>query len=276
VSTLGIDKTGCSERWKESAVATTSNDAQSSDVKAEDTPLLRLLRALTEEHGRGKAADRLGVDRKTIWRALDAGRLTPRLRDALEQEQAAAAREATGSDQLELRLESLERRLQDVEQRLARGLSGVGEELAGLRERVERLGWSHTETSESLGASGGASLHRSYPEVVTDEPLPDDEQVLGAVLPLVAEWREQLARFERNWPAVEGLEAEVRMLRLELALIGEHGLTLPPGKVPWRWDLRERELQQRRQRLAAAGRKLRRARWRRRVVRVLTGGRRRS
>jgi len=229
-----------------------------------------LLRALAEEHGRGKAADRLGVDRKTIWRALDAGRLTPRLRDALEQEQAAAVREAAGRDQLEMRLDSLERRLQDVEQQLARGLSGLGQELAGLRERVETLGWPRAETSEPLGASGGASLHRSYPEVVTAEPLPDDEQVLGTALPLVAEWRRWLTRFERHWPAVEGLEAEVRMLRLELALIGEYSLTLPPGKVPWRWDLRERELQQRRQRLATAGRKLRRARWRRRMVRVLT------
>ncbi|MYA00642.1 MAG: hypothetical protein F4Y35_02535 [Chloroflexi bacterium] len=253
---------------------TTSNDAQSGDVKDEDAPLLVLLRALAEEQGRGKAADRLGVDRKTIWRALDAGRLTPRLRDALEQEQAAAAREAAGSDQLERRLGALEQRLQDVEQQLAGVLSGLGEELAGLRERVETLGWSQAGASGPLGASVGASLHRSYPELVTAEPLPDDEQVLGQVLPLVAEWREQQARFERAWPAVEGLEAEVRMLALELALIGEHGLTLPPGKLPWRWDLRERELQQRRRRLAAAGRRLRRARWRSLMVRALTGGRR--
>ena len=248
---------------------TKSSHARNVDVRTEDAPLLRLLRALAEEHGRGKAADRLGVDRKTIWRAMDAGRLTPRLRDALEQEQAASAREATGSDQLELRLDGLERRLQDVEQQLARGLSGHGQELARLRERLETLDWSQAETSGPPGASDGTSPHRSYPEVVTAEPLPDDEQVLGQVLPLVAEWRERLVRFERHWPAVEGLEAETRMLELELVLIGEHGLTLPPGKVPWRWDLRVRELQQRRQRLAAAGRNLRRARWRRRIGRAI-------
>ena len=62
------------------------------------------------------------------------------------------------------------------------------------------------------------------------------------------------------------------MLELELVLIGERRLTLPPGRIPWRWDLRERELQRRRQRLTRARGKLRWARWRRWARWALTAG----
>ena len=43
-----------------------------------------LLRDLVGDVGQGEAADVLGIDRKTVWRSLGAGRLTPRLADALE------------------------------------------------------------------------------------------------------------------------------------------------------------------------------------------------
>lgn len=258
-------------------------DRPDGGVAPDKDPLLLLLQRLNKEQGNNKTAKQLGVDRKTVWRALDAGRLTPRLRDALEREQKAAElaaeREAAGTDQLEpeLRLEGLERRLQDVEGQLTSGLSGLREDLAGLRDEVRTLAWTRPELA---GAGSGTastpstlrSPHRTYPQVVTVDPLPDDDEVFREAMPLVAEWREQRARFKAHWPSVEGLEAEVRMLELELELIEERHLTLPPGQLPWEWDQRRRETRRRAQRLGTARRNLRRARWRRRLTRGFSLG----
>ena len=235
---------------------------------AEDASLINLLHALTEEHGRVKAAERLGVDRKTLWRATRAGKLTPRLRDALEHELAASQRAETG--ELELRVAGLERRLQEVEQQLTGGLATVREELAGLREEVRAAGWSQPGLQESRAASTQHFSHRIYPDVVRVEELPDDEQVYGDAMPLVSEWREQRALFDAHWPQLEGLAGEVRMLELELELVEGRRLTLPPGEIPWEWSQRMTELRRRRERLETARSALRRARWRRWLVRLLT------
>ena len=52
------------------------------------------------------------------------------------------------------------------------------------------------------------------------------------------------------------------MLELELQLIEERRLTLPPGQLPWERDQRRREARRREQRLGSARSNLRRARWR--------------
>lgn len=241
-------------------------------------PLIEFLRRMHKEEGKNRTAAKLRVDRKTIWRALDAGRLTPRLRDALERErqaaELAAEREAAGGEhlELELRVEGLERRLQDVEQQLASGLSGLRQDLTGLRNEVKTLAWTRPGGAPSGDVSTLRSPHRTYPHVVTVDPLPDDERVFGEAMPLVAEWREQRALFKARWPSVEGLGAEVRMLELELELVEERRLTLPPGQLPWEWDQRRREAARRTQRLGTARSNLRRARWRRRGLSVLRLG----
>lgn len=265
----------------DSSSAPPNHPEESGDKKHGD-PLIQLLQQLNKDHGTIKTAKRLGVDRKTVWRALQAGRLTPWLRNGLEREQqaarVAAEREESGDDRLELRVEGLERRLQDVEQQLAGGLGKVGEELSGLRDEVKTLAWTGTgggradTASTASTASPLHSPHRTYPQVVTVEELPDDERVFGEAMPLVAEWRQKRARFKENWPTVKGLEAEVRMLELELELIEERRLTLPPGQLPWEWDQRRREARRRAQRLGTARRNLRRARWRKQMVTMLTLG----
>ena len=227
---------------------------------------------MTEEHGTTKTANRLGVDRKTVWRALDAGRLTPRLRDALERVQVASEREAAGGDQLQLRVEGLERRLQDVEQQLAGGLNGLREDLSSLGDQVRTLAWAQPDGTGPEPASTVHSPHRNHPEVVTVDALPDDAEVFGAAMPLIADWREQRARFDQHWPSLEGLEAEVRMLELEIELIEERRLTLPPGQLPWTWDQRRREARRRTQRLGTARSALRRVRWRLRLLRLFSLG----
>ena len=277
----------------EGVVDNPARDAQEPQVRESDSgaaprdrpeeegdkdPLIEFLQLLIKERNITKTAKLLGVDRKTVWRALDAGRLTPRLRDALEREQRAAGltaeREAAGADQLDLRVAGLERRLQDVEGQLASGLTGLREELAGVRDEVRALNWTRpggagTETATALTLR---SPHRTYPQAVTVEALPDDAEVFGEAMPLIAEWRDQGERFKARWPSVEGLEAEVRMLELELELIEERRLTLPPGQLPWEWDQRRREARRRTQRLGTARSALRRRCWRRKLLRLCTLG----
>ena len=248
------------------------NHPEESGDKKHGDPLIQLLQELNRDHGTIKTAKRLGVDRKTVWRALQAGRLTPWLRNGLERERqeakVTAEQEAAGGDQLELRVAGLERRLQDVEGRLARRLNGLREDLTGVRDEVRTLAWTRPDGVPRGDVSTLRSPHRTHPRVVTVEALPDDAEVFGEAMPLIAEWREQRARFKAHWPSVEGLEAEVRMLELELELIEERRLTLPPGQLPWQWDQRRREAGRRTQRLGAARRALKRRRWQR----VLTLG----
>ncbi len=135
-----------------------------------------------------------------------------------------------------------------------------------MREEVRTLAWTRPDGTGSGPASTLRSPHRNHPEVVTIDALPDDPDVFGEAMPVVTKWREQQVRFDQHWPSLEGLEAEVRMLELELELIEQRRLTLPPGRLPWAWDQRRREARRRTQRLGTVHSALKRARWRRRLI----------
>ena len=105
------------------------------------------------------------------------------------------------------------------------------------------------------------------------EPRPDDEQVYGPVVfALIAEWREQHAEFKAHWPTIPGYVAEIRMVELEVELIGEHELTFSSDEPPWPNWRRRQELQDRAERLKVARTKLRKKRVRRFFLRLLTLG----
>lgn len=265
-----------------------------------DAGLIELLRSLKEEQGPTRAAKRLGVDRKTLAKGLEGKPLTPRLKSALEAERQAVER--AEADALEVRLTGLEAALQDLGGELRREwreewrgqwraeLGTLRDELASVREgldalRVEVLGPDPAAAPDEAlphpdkpdEPAEGYVPRRLYPQLVTEEPAPDDEEVYGPAWPLVREWRTEREAFETGWPQLAGREAETRMLELELRLVEEHRLTLPPDRVPWDEFARRDELQRRQGKLALARRNLRRARLRRRllhVVRIVTLGRR--
>ena len=108
--------------------------------------------------------------------------------------------------------------------------------------------------------------------VVTEEAGPDDEDAYGAAWPLVEEWRDVRARHPAEGKGVDWLRDEERLRELEIALIGEHELALPPER--YRWDGFTRRAQQRwRERTLRRVRKERgRAQWRRWRRRLLTLG----
>ena len=96
---------------------------------------------------------------------------------------------------------------------------------------------------------------------MTVEAEEGEERVYGDATPVIVEWRNARDAFHellKTGIDLEQREAKRRMLRLEIAIIEEHELTLLPASYPWG---REDRLGQARRR----GRALLR-RWARRIL----------
>ncbi len=272
------------------------NGDDAGDEDGVDVELLRrarlsaMLRELVRQEGKMEAAEMLGVNYKTVARAEKSGRITGRMSDALERllgpvddPEAARLRERVGA--LEERMEGLEGGMKALAKELREGLSRLRTPSAGRtrgREaggNVEAMAEDETQAREDSGDGAGRSETRAAPpvaglgsrkpfrerpfdpEIVTVEPAADDAEVYGAAWPLVEEWRGLRAGHPRRGGSLSWLVTELRLLMLELAMLEEHGLTLPPEKQPlrgfgrrgqtsWRWKaladtrvaLRKREL----------------------------------
>ena len=258
--------------------------------------LMALLHDLVLKHGgRSGAARVLGIDRRTVAACMDGSGMSWRMREALErglQEGAGtvAARQRKRNDALEGRVERLENELHE-------GLNAVRGEVGELREGQSRR-WESLErcladrealrgstgSPEAPGATGRkpekvprvprpevAKLpKRLYPELVTKEPAPDDEEIYGDAWSLIEEWRGLWKTHSAGGRGLAWLEVEERVRELEVAMLEEHGLTLPPETMPLTGLWRSTQLNWRKETL----REVRRAvAWRLLVKRVLTLGR---
>lgn len=256
--------------------------------------LRALLNDLVADVGPVRAAEDLGVDRKTLWRSQGHGQMTPRLADALERmllQRAVAAMEEDRE-----RVGVLEERVAELERQLALALAAVnggGNANAGaayvdiaaldaLRQeffqemqRLERRLGTPAPEQGGGNAHGGDSrtsravFQRRYPDLVTREPADGDEQVYGVAWPLVEEWRELWARQSPQGKGLAWTARRERILELEIAMLDDHRLTLPPETAPLgglerreQWSWRERELAAVRTRRA----RLELLRWARRVL----------
>ena len=104
---------------------------------------------------------------------------------------------------------------------------------------------------------------------MTRESADDDEEVYGAAWELIDEWRKLWVGHSPRGKGLAWASKRERILELEVAMLEEHGLTLPPETAPLRGldrgdqlNWRGRELQKVR-RLRA---RLVRLRWARRVL----------
>lgn len=204
---------------------------------------LALLDDLVKARSRKGAAEALGVDRRTLAASVDNGKLTVQMREAIDRvlllgDAALIAREEERFAGLERRLEALEEEVRAVGEMSSR-LDGVDRAVGKAAYRLsgveERLG--DMEASRLIGEAGRPvkpirrSNERPYPEVVTPETLPDDAAVYGEAAETVEEWR----RLRAAHPVTKDRPGRVdeRMLELEIELIDEFKLTLPPEKYPW-------------------------------------------
>ena len=219
--------------------------------------LRALLNDLVNDLGPVKAAEQLGIDRKTLWRSEGAGEMSLRLTEALERlllERAVAAVEEDRG-----RVGALEDRGSDLERQLAsvRAATGGGkgnggavenavidalrQEFAQEIQRLERrlvrpeAPRGTAPVTPSVGSRAGqARSRRRYPDVVAWQPADDDEEVYGAAWPLVGEWRGLWAGHSPTGRGLAWVSTRQRILELEVAMLEEHGLTLPRETTPLR------------------------------------------
>ena len=173
--------------------------------------LTALLRDVVKRKGRMEASEVLRVNYKTLASAIDSGKLTPRLCDALER--LLLIRELAALEEVRGLVGKLQGRVKAVEE-MAQTASGKVEEMVGRElgqptvepgpaapneERhviVEQPVREEGAMTTSVGdqprsrSSPPRQLFRSTsPSVVTMEPQPGDEEVYGSAWPLVEEWR---------------------------------------------------------------------------------------
>ena len=243
--------------------------------------LMTLLQELVRDKGYQGAARVLEIDQKTVTESAKTGVLTRRVRQALERALqegvgSAAARQRERNDRLEARVQQLEEGHEalgsEVRQRLAVVEGEVGALPGDATQGAEQpsAGPAQADSGQSEDRTSGSATippsrplqRREYPDLATREPADDDEEVFGDAWPLVVEWRELKDAHPNDGKGLEWLADEERLLEVELALLEEHGMTLPPEKRPLRGFARSGQVNWRRTALHDT----RRARARRELV----------
>ena len=265
-------------------------DASRSLESLRQMRLLALLRDMIDDGGKVKAAKALGVNYRTVSKAVRSGTLTDRLADALERHLLLGGGSAAA--QQRERVDALEKRLVELEGELRGGLAAVVGEVKALREeharsmrhverRLVRLeaGGHGSVTPSPTGADSESGPKRryvrprTYPQLVTPEAEPDEDLVYGEATPVIVEWRRVRAEFLKTLKTgttLDRTEVQEPMLELELAIVEEHGLTLPPASFPWDEFNRRDKVWERTQDLKRVRAERNRALLRRWLRRVLT------
>ncbi len=249
--------------------------------------LMALLHDLVRNQGGRRGAARvLGVDRRTVAACMDGNGMAWRIREALERALqegvgSAAEREQRRNDDLERRVEQLEGWREALQEEAKDGgmesIEALREEYTRKFGQVERrLGQleidqgvhSDVEDSDETTKPTADVLEpRRFPDVVTKNPAPDDEEVYGAAWPNIEEWRRLREGHPNQGRSLSWLATEERIRELEVAMLEDHGLTLPPETEPLRGLDRSSQLNWRREtlrevRMTRARRELLRSVWR--------------
>ncbi len=226
--------------------------------------LTALLGDLIGEQGKTQAAETLGVSPRTLTRYEESRRLTPTLTGALERHLLEGGGSAAATQRH--RLGMLEDGQKELERALREGLSALrkdGEKaqeeqaraLAELARRVAALeaAGSNSATANTGTPAAGAAANpvvqrprRVYPDLVTAEAEPGEELVYGdAATAVIVKWREARDAFAAATDAMDILNARQRRLELEIELIEQYELTLPPATRSWDWGDRRQEVRRR-------------------------------
>ena len=250
--------------------------------------LLLLLNDMVDGMGKVKTAKALGVNYRTLDRAAKSGRLTERMSDALGRHLLLGGGSAAA--QQRERVDMLEKGLAELADELRGGLEAVVGEGKALREEHARA-MRHVERRLVALESGRTGAEtpsppvtepdperryvppRKYPQLVTMEAEEGEEKVYGDAMPVIVQWRQARAEYLRavkTGTALAKVEAEMRMLRLEVALIEKHGLTLPRASYPWGGEERRSQVRERNNDLNRLEVERNRALLRRWLRRVLT------
>ena len=183
--------------------------------------LMTLLQELVRERGYKGAARVLEIDQRTVAESARTGRLSRRMREALERALqegvgSSAARQRERNDALEEQLrelggevEALAKEHDALGKEMRRRLSKIEGDVEALKRdddvRTKTTGAGHAGAGPSPGSVQGleegasgrdgrppakTAMRREYPELATLEPADDDEDVFGKAWPLIVRWRE--------------------------------------------------------------------------------------
>ena len=231
--------------------------------------LMALLQELVRDKGFKSAARVLEVDQRTVAECAKTGQLSRRVRQALERALqegvgSAAARQRERNDRLETRVEALEKGHEahekshdELGKEVRRRVAAVEGEIGALkRSDAQGTGAGHAGAGPPQSEAGASDrgrkpsskprVRREYPDLVTREPAEDDEEVFGDAWPLIVEWRELKDAHPNEGKGLAWLAAEERLRVVELALLEDHGMTLPPEKRPLRGFDRDGQINWRR------------------------------
>ena len=250
------------------------------------------MREMVESEGRQKVAEALGVSYRTLVRAVDSGRLTARMADALERhllEVKGSAKAPVGQKhaggleadvaKLRARVETIEAVVGALQEDQARTLERWERRLAEVEARPVRHGSGAVASPSVKGAAEGVRERpqvkpprRPYPQLVTVEAEEGEELIYGEAMPAIIEWRETGRALGYARRRLDKLDARQRMVELEVRLVEDHELTLPPAVYPWDRADRRDEVWRRKQSLGDLQVERTRALLWRWVRRVLTLG----
>ena len=224
--------------------------------------LVALLRDVAETRGKVKAAEALGVSFRTLARAVESGRLTGRMADALERHLLEVEGSVTApvrqkqADGVEERMEQLEADVAELRLRVetiravvgalqedqARTLRQWEDRLARVEaRRVVRNGSGAASTPSVKGALEGP--RRAAAGEASQASLPPagnswsprrvrSSSTVRRCRPSPSGGRHEKPSSWRSAGSTSWLPAQ-RIVELEVRLVGDHELTLPPAVYPW-------------------------------------------
>ena len=254
-----------------------------------DGPLLDLLDALVESRGKVAAAEALGVNYRTMMACYDSRHVSRRMLKALEEFRDASGVETEVGDgddvSTDSQVEALGKRAAELEEE-NRELRELVESQSNRMEELERQLASLEEEEHSAGDAEGVGVdevdgQRPPPRrgagplnagVVTLETQHDEDDVFGPAAGLVTEWRSLRNPAARRGSRVERARTAVRRWELEVELLRDFLLTLPPETDPLDDSRRADHIRWRLEALAEARRGLVRAKRMRVLRRFLTLG----
>ena len=246
------------------------------DSPLSDGPLLDLLDALVESQGRVAAAQALAVNYRTMMNCYDSRQVSRRMRRALQEfrDSGTGDGDNVGTEgQVEVlgrraaELEEENRELRELVEAQANRLEEMERQMAALEERErQQEDAERVDDEDCRGHQREPGLADAV--VVTMEKLPGEDEALGPATLLVEEWRALRNSAVRRGSRVEQAEAAVRRWELEVELLRDFHVTLPPETEPLDDSRRADHIRWRREALAEARRELARAK----RIRVLTLG----
>ena len=259
---------------------------------AGDQPLLDLLDALVNDRGPTGAAEALGVNYRTVSRCQRSRRVTRRMREMLEEfrdaqdvsDQGLGAGGGYGvEDDASESPQDLVAALERENRELRETVEAQAVELEALRRQVSEQEEREQPTAGDDAVDGGQGQTGDWrpprrrpgmPDagVVTLEEQPDEAHAFGPAAPMVSEWRRVRSAGQVSGSRVDRAVAGVRRWELEMEMLRDFHLTLPPETDPLDGSSRRDHVRWRKEALAEAHRVLGRAKRARLLRRVLTLG----